>query len=281
MDWMNLITGHMRELNLAVSLSAVIAGLVLYYRYSPPLFKQHTFIRWAFWLLIARWLCLAFIYAMLGGQATNERVFLAIVDLQSICDTGFAWLFVQGDEVSPKKSFIALLGIFLFMVAWNYVWYPTGTGVMPSIGQRATWVAFSDALSAFSVPMLCFAFLLRYRAFVSFLLFMVSLGYAACQRLIYANAILSTSNVASGMHTVSFYLFLLLIGKLIIGILTYSLFFAPVREFSVATTEIAPEVRAILWRSFRIGLKWFVITMPVELVLAIVAHIILKSAGAL
>src|SRR5713101_5252763 len=115
MDLFGLVAAHMRELNLAVSLSAAIAGIILYLRYRPPLFNEHVFMRWAFCYLIARWVCLVLVYALALSTPQNERLFVAILDLQSVCDMGFAWLFVQGDEASPRATFIGVAGASVFL----------------------------------------------------------------------------------------------------------------------------------------------------------------------
>ncbi len=272
MDIPGLIVAHMPELNAAVSLSAASAGFVLY-RYRPKLFDDHPFMRRAFWFLIGRWLCLVFIYSLLNFPP-NDRLFLAFVDLQGVCDIGFAWFFVQGDESSTKPTLWSLFGVTLFLWFWNYYFYP-GTSTGHDFAARAQWLAFSDAVSAFSTPLFGFAFLLRYRGVVSLLLFLISLGYSVCQRLI-TDAVANSPSVGAGLQTVSLFLFLLVIGKLLLGGVSYSFFFAPVSHYSVATTTVAPEVRAALWLSLKKGMMWLLLTLPIHILATVIVHYLLK-----
>jgi hypothetical protein len=275
MDFFGLFAGHMMELNLAVSLSATVAGFILYYKYRPSLFDAHPFMRWAFWYLIARWICLILIYVLALSLPGEEKLFLATLDLQSVCEMGFAWLFVQGDEASPRRTFIGVISMAAFLWIWNFSSFAPPATTLIDIGPRARWMTFSDAMSAFAVPALGFAFLIRYRAFVSFLLFLTSLGYSACQRLINAEVFLKSPSLAVGVKTVSLLLFMLLVGKLLLAGMTFGLFFAPVTSYS-ATMQLSPAVKVALWVGFKRGAKWLLISLPAHVVLAIIVHYIFK-----
>ena len=246
-------------LNLVVCCFAVIVGLVLYRKYRPPKFSDHGYMQWAFWFLVARWMALTVAYLTLIVSPDSNKVMLGFVDTTSVCDMAFAWILVQGDEFSSTRTLYAFGGFCAFLLCWNLGFSP----------QNSNWAAASNAFSAFTTPLVAFAFLLRLRGAASSILFLMALGYSIAQ--LHVSAALQVSqSVFTGFERVLGYLLGLALGKILVGGLGYALFFAPVEGYEIATTKITQSatdaVKSAVKKALIVGL--------VNLIFAILAAIL-------
>jgi hypothetical protein len=240
--------------NLATALVAVAVGLLIYYVWSPEVFQNHPFTEWAFWLLMGQWFVFVLIFIILLRFPESQGWLLAALDLQSLLTVGFSWIFLQGDDCKWRGTVGTLLVIAVSLWVWNMAWNPGPGPETAGSLSRLTWLAPSEALSAFAMPLLGFAFFVRYRVFAFPLLF-VSVAYATCQRPIYA-VNLENATRSGGIHPdVAPILLGLAVGKLILAGLAYGLFFAPVDKYVSATPELQPTtrnaIRGALWKSVR------------------------------
>ncbi len=247
-------------LNLLVCLSAVIVGLVLYKRYRPPDFGNHRYTRWAFWFLLARWIALTAAYCTLIALPDSDKLMLGFIDLTSVCDMAFAWILVQGDDFAPQRTLYAFVGFCLFLWGWNLEFSPSSDN----------WGAPSNAFSAFTMPLVAFAFLLRLRGAASSILFLMALAYSVVQ--LRVSAALHRSTLVVGFESVSGYLLALAIGKIVVGSMIYGLFFAPVGDYGFATTELTTAARATVKKALKKAFK-----VGVNLLVALLAAIIVEK----
>jgi len=258
-------------LNLLAAILAVLAGFTLYYIWRPALFGQHEFAHWAFWFLIVQWIVFVAIFIIKLRWEDYRGWLMAAVDLQSICAIGFAWTFLQGDSFSWRRTCGALALICLTLWLWNL-----GTNPDPGstdISVRLRWVAPSEAVSAFAVPLVGFAFFLRYREY-AFPLFLTSLAYSACQRPIYSATFVRVADSVQTGPDVSKYLLALAVGKLVLAGLTYALFFAPVETYPSATPPLADAtataIGKALWKATKFLVGALLIPLASGLIVAIV-----------
>jgi len=169
---------------------------------------------------------------------------LGFVDLASVCDMAFAWILVQGDEFSRKRTLYAFVGFCVFLAGWNLAFSPHNTN----------WGAASNAFSAFTTPLVAFAFLLRLRGTASFVLFLMALWYSVAQLHVSAT-LLTSQSVFAGLEATVDYLLGLALGKILVGGMVYGLFFAPVQDYAFATTEFTESARAAVKSAVKTTLK--------------------------
>ena len=263
--------------NLVVSVGMALLGLFLYTKRRPPLFDSHRFMTWAFWFLFSRWILLAAVYVVVIFFGEHPAVLMAVLDLQSVCDLGFAWSFIQGDELNPRRTWKPLAILWGVLLLWNLVFrVPGHVADASTFVARAKWTSASEALSVFCVPLLGFSFLLRYRIVEALVLFILSLVYTVLQQPIYISTLIHSGTMTQGVTEVPAYLFALGFGKLVLGGMTYGFFFARVDKYSVVTSDLSPQTIAAIRKATRNSAKW-IINTAIVLLAAIAADLFVRK----
>lgn len=264
MDVLHWLLLHVDWANLIAAVLAFGSGLIIYFLWSPPVFAQHPFTLWAFWALIGQWIVYILIYIIRLRFPQCHACLVAALDLESLLTVGFSWVFLQGDDFKWRNTCGTLFLILVSLSLWNL-------GLSPASGlSPLTWLAPSEALSAFAMQLFGFAFFVRYRVF-AFPLFFISVAYAACQQPVYAATLGGATNL-----DVSPYLLALAFGKLILAGLAYGLFFAPVQRYVSATPELEDHTRDAIKDAVLRSLKWTFGTVITGVIVAALAGIIAK-----
>ncbi len=268
---------HSDSLNLGASLTAALAGLLIYYFWRPQLFRQHPFSAWSFWFLVGGWIIWVVFYTVLKNKPASKGLQMALLDFKSMLSIGFAWAFLSGEKSSGAefkwRSMVGVLSMFcLVMWIWNFYWLPTPDSQETS---RAIWVALSMAVSTFATPILGFAFFVRYRVY-AFPLFALCLAYAACQQPAYVSLYVANTNPSVGLHNVHGVILTLAVGKMFLAGLSYALFFAPVKSYPSATPELEDETAIAIRKGITQSLKWIAVSFLGPILTAVIVELVAK-----
>ena len=219
-------------LNLVFSLLVLISGGIIFKFTKPRAFEEHPYLKrtFGFWLLL--WFMIIMIWAVYGGSPS--RAVLACIDLYTVCVLGFFWSYAEADEFQWSTTIQNLVFLYGFLLLWNLV---LGTRALkePSPSDwRWAWILPSEAVSALALILLALVFLFRYGPVaIPFSCVVVPL-YALFQRPTYSAMFLRAVHPG--------WFLALAAGKLVFGVVFYTLFFSPAREYlPVRIPKIGPH----------------------------------------
>lgn len=250
---MSGILSDPRFLNLLFSSAILISGLIIYWFFSPTLFKTVPFAERAFEVWLLKWLLYLMTWGLLAKGA-DPRWTLATVDVNNVLTIGFFLIFLWGADYSQKKLWLNLTFCFGLLFSWNFVSYSWAFG----LGKAEWWATWgikpSMVAATGAIALMAIVYVWRYRhAGLAFAL--VSIAYVILQLPAY-NIIFPSPN-ASRTTSNSDWLLWLAFAKLLYAMSFYTSFFSRVPESApvhLPTFEVQPRLRrAITFVSLAVG----------------------------
>jgi hypothetical protein len=223
---------------------------------------KRKFAQWVFWIWTAMWFVWAFGYVYTVRHPSADGSLLALFDLQTVLVVAAAWMVLEGDGLDWKDVVIPFTILFGVLVLWSLLMVPAGPA---SIGRRLAWVAPSETVAALSMPLMGFAFLVRYRVY-GFPFLLVTIGYGGLQIAAYSTMFLGVQGLPENV-----FFLVLAVGKLLIGALFYGLFFFSLTGYNTILPPLeaadSTHLRSTIWRAS----AWCTSTFVVPLVVAVMA----------
>lgn len=225
------LLNHAGLLNLACSLLVLISGAIVYRFTKPRVFEEHPYVKRAFvfWLLL--WFVLILTWAVYTGKPS--RLVLAFVDLYTISAFGFYWAYSEAADFQWFRTAQNLVFLYAGLLLWNVLVGGHALQDAPQSYWRWVWILPSEAVSALALILLALAFLFRYGPVAIPLSCVVIPLYALFQRPTYTIMFLEKSDPG--------WILTLASGKLIFGLVFYTLFFSPARNYvAIQIPHISP-----------------------------------------
>jgi hypothetical protein len=166
-------------------------------------------------MLIATW-------AVYDGKPS--RLVLAFVDLYTVSAFGFFWAYSEADNFQWSTTDQNLAFLYGVLLLWNLLVGARALGDVPQSIWRWVWILPSEAISVLALILLALVFLFRYGPAAIPLSCVVMPLYALFQRPTYSAMFLE--RVDAG------WLLALASGKLAFGLVFYTLFFSPARDYA-------------------------------------------------
>jgi hypothetical protein len=159
-----------------------------------------------------------------GNHGNPSRLVLACIDLYMIAALGIFWAYAEGDEFRWAPVLQKGAGIYGLLLLWNLVVGGQALQAPPQSMWRWGWILPSEAMSALALMLLALVFLVRYGPPAAPFACVALPAYAFLQRPTYTSIFFETRD--------SGWVLALASGKLLYGLLFYTIFFLPARDYS-------------------------------------------------
>lgn len=235
---------HAGLLNLICSLLVLISGAIVYRFTKPRVFEEHPYVKRAFvfWLLL--WLVLILTWGVYASKPS--RLVLGFVDLYTILAFGFFWAYSEADDFQWFRTAQNLIFLYVVLLLWNVFVGAQALQGDPQSYWRWAWILPSEAVSVLALILVALAFLFRYGLVAIPLSCVVIPLYALFQRPNYT--IMFLQRVDPG------WMLALAFGKLVFGLVFYTLFFSPARNYlAIQVPHISPYDASAVKKWLRLG----------------------------
>lgn len=234
-------------LNFACSLLILLGGCVVFWLAHPKVFREHPYTARAFIFWLVQWAMLIVIWKIYvpGNHATC--LLLACIDLYAVAALGFYWAYRKAGEFRWQSTLKNLGGIYVLLLSWNLT---VGTHAeQHSSGSdllwHKAWILPSETVSAIALILIAAVFLLRYGAPAIPLSCVALPIYAFLQRPTYSALFVAERGDPGWVLALG-------CGKLVYGLLFYTLFFSPALTYQAVELPHFQKHRPMVTR----GLKW-------------------------
>lgn len=209
---------------------------MIHFFFRPPIFRDHPYTRWAFEFWVIRWFMFLFTFIVIAlYKQADTRLLLALVDLGSVAGLGFFWAYLA-DGTFVAETTLTDLGLsYGLLLAWNLFF---------SHNASTLWIGASLTVSAASLSLFAYVFLLRYGG-PGVPIALIALGYLVIQRPAYEKVFLHHPIDPSWMYALA-------IGKLLLGAVFYAMYFLPpARSGALPILSIGPSTNEKLQKALR------------------------------
>lgn len=216
------------KLNLLFSAFILVAGLVVYWFFTPVIFREHKFTKYAFEYWLSQWFGFLLIFIVLLSHA-GKGWLLATVDLTSVFALGFFWVFLEGKDSQHRQVILNLVFIYALLVCWNL-----GFSVLADLDSgSARWllrlrILPSEAFSATALGLMAVVFYLRYGT-PAIPFGFITVGYILVQRPIYEGTFVTVGNTTNSPS--DSWTYALGVGKLLWAVVFYVMYFLPAKTY--------------------------------------------------
>lgn len=257
------------RLNLAWSLLILLAGAAVFWLVNPKLFQEHPYTKRAFVFWLFQWFMLIVIWKLyvLGSHASCAL--LACIDLYAIAGLGFYWAYRKANNFDWQGTVKTLGGIYGALLLWNLL-----VGTLAEHHNSAydklwhwAWILPSETASAFVLILTAAIFLLRFGPPAVPIACVALPIYAFLQRPTYSAMFIGEKSDPGWVLALG-------CGKLVYGLLFYTLFFSPARDYGHVELPHFETRRPALMKS----VKWAAGIM-VTAVLSTLATTLAESLG--
>ncbi len=223
---------HADSLNAFASALLFLIALVVIWGFRPQVFANHPYTRTAFLFWMLEWLSFVLIWLLNANKAfPDPRWFLMTVDLSTIFTLGFFVVFWEGSNYQGPSTILNLSLIYVLLIFWNLGFAIWALASPQGSDWRWIWVAASEAMSAAAFGLIAVAFVYRYRGTATAFA-LVTVAYVILQQPIYAGTFVKLPTEPGWVGALA-------LGKLVYGVLFYTLYFTPAENYDPITSPIA------------------------------------------
>lgn len=209
--------------NLFCALAVLLAGAAIYWFGKPRLFEEHPFCQRAFVFWLLQWFLLIVIWATYAGSPSRQV--LATIDLYVVATFGFFWTYAEAETFDWSGTLRNLAGLYGVLLLWNLLIGTQALAKPPDSDWRWIWVLPSETMSALALFLVALVFLYRYGDSAIPLSCAVIPAYAFLQRPTYYTMFIRGRSPAWALALAA--------GKIFYGLLFYTLFFLPARNYEI------------------------------------------------